>query len=131
MTWFFTGKSSTTAKKFGLHVLEDFMGKPAFLIGQINVKSYPQYLNEYGQPVFAEATKHGGEFLVATRHAKTLEGEWAGNWTVVIRFPTSEAALAFYESPDYAPLREARSERLSDGGNIVFVEGFDPNPQPR
>ena len=43
------------------------MGKTAFLIGQINVKSYPQYLNEYGRPVFAEATKHGGEFLVATR----------------------------------------------------------------
>ena len=107
------------------------MAKPAFLIAQIDVKSYPEYLDEYGRLVYPLATKAGGEFLVATRHAETLEGEWSGNWTVVIRFPSTEAARSFYISPEYAPLLAARTDRLSNGGNLVMVEGFELNPMPQ
>jgi len=101
------------------------MSQPGYLIAQINVKDYPQYIDEYGLPVFALGSKNGAEFLVATPEAKTLEGEWSGNWTVVIRFPTAESALTFYNSAEYAPLREARMNKLSNGGNLVIAEGFD------
>jgi uncharacterized protein (DUF1330 family) len=102
------------------------MTRPAYLIGQINVKDHPQYIDEYGRFVLAQGRRAGAEFLVATPDALTLEGEWSGNWTVVIRFPSSEAALGFYRSEEYAPLRQARVERLTDGGNLVMVEGLAP-----
>ena len=106
------------------------MSQPGYLIAQINVKDYPQYINEYGLPVFALGSEHGAEFLVATPDAKPLEGEWSGNWTVVIRFPTAESALTFYNSSEYAPLREARMNELSSGGNLVLAEGFDSSVIP-
>ena len=107
------------------------MPQPGYLIAQINVKDLPQYINEYGFPVFDLGTKNGAEFLVATPDAKTIEGEWSGNWTVVIRFPSAEAAHAFYNSAEYAPLRDARVNKLSSGGNLVIAEGFDPSVIPR
>jgi len=106
------------------------MSQPAYLIAQINVNDYPQYIDEYGLPVFALGSEHGAEFLVATPDAKTLEGEWSGNWTVVIRFPTAESALTFYHSSEYAPLRDARMNKLSSGGNLVIAEGFDSSVIP-
>jgi uncharacterized protein (DUF1330 family) len=107
------------------------MSRPGFVIGQITVKDYPEYIDKYGMPVASLVTKYGGEFLVASRSAEELEGEWYGNWTVVIRFPSKDAALAFYNSTEYAPLLDARTNKLSNGGNLVIVEGFAPNALPQ
>ena len=112
-------------QEHAFQIMELCMPIPGYLIAQINVKDYPQYIDEYGMPVFAMGTKHGAEFLAATPDAKTMEGEWAGNWTVIVRFPSQEAAIEFYNSEEYAPLRDARMNSLSDGGNVVIVEGLD------
>ena len=45
------------------------------------------------------------------------EGEWNGNWTVVIQFPSMESAVAFYESEGYAPLRALRIDELTEWAN--------------
>jgi uncharacterized protein (DUF1330 family) len=57
---------------------------------------------------------------------KVLEGIWGGNWTVVIRFPSMAVAEAWYNSPEYQPLKDLRINELTEGGALVFVEGFDP-----
>ena len=102
------------------------MPLPAYIIAQINVKDYPQYMDQYGRPTLALGSSHGGEFLVASATGETLEGEWSGNWTVVARFPSKESARGFYDDPAYAPLRQARVNDLTNGGNVVLVEGFKP-----
>jgi len=48
------------------------MSQPGYLVPHINVKDYPQYIDEYGLPVFALGSEHGVEVLVATPDAKTL-----------------------------------------------------------
>jgi uncharacterized protein (DUF1330 family) len=103
------------------------MSQPAYLIVQLNVKDFPQYREQYGKPVVAQLTKLGAEFLVTSPHAETLEGEWSGNWTVLIRFPSWETALEWYKSADYAPLKRARIQELTDGGNLVLLPGRDPD----
>ena len=103
------------------------MSQPAYLIVQLNVKDFPQYREQYGKPVFAQLTKLGAEFLVTSPHAETLEGEWSGNWTVLIRFPSWETAVEWYKSADYAPLKRARIQELTDGGNLVLLPGRDPD----
>jgi uncharacterized protein (DUF1330 family) len=55
-----------------------------------------------------------------------LEGEWGGNWTVVIRFPSKVVAEEWYNSPEYQPLKELRIDDLTEGGSVVLVDGFDP-----
>ncbi len=43
----------------------------------------------------------------------------------MIRFPEREAALAWYGSAAYAPLKRARIETLASGSNLVLVPGRD------
>ncbi len=86
----------------------------------------PQYRDQYGRPLLAQLTKMGAELLVSSADAETLEGEWSGNWTVLIRFPSWEAAVEWYKSPDYAPLKRARIEDLTSSGNLVLLPGREP-----
>jgi uncharacterized protein (DUF1330 family) len=99
------------------------MSQPAYLIIQLNVKDFQQYLDQYGRPVFSQLSKLGGEFLVTSAEAETLEGEWFGNWTALIRFPSRETAMEWYESVDYAPLKSARIKELTTGGNMILLPG--------
>jgi uncharacterized protein (DUF1330 family) len=96
---------------------------PFYVIVQIDTVDLPRYRAEYGKKVVPLILAHGGELLVGSPDAEALEGQWFGNWTVVIRFPTRVAALGWYESAEYAPLKRARIETLSRGGNLVLVEG--------
>jgi uncharacterized protein (DUF1330 family) len=103
------------------------MSQPAYLVGQINVKDIPRYLDQYGRPLLAQLTEIGAELLVTSPYAETLEAEWSGNWTVLIRFPSWDTAVEWYESADYAPLKTARIQDLTDGGNLVLLPGHDPD----
>lgn len=102
------------------------MPQPGYVIGQISVDDLDVYLEKYGQPVGAQLAAAGAEILVASPDATPLEGAWSGNWTVVLKFPSLEAARAWYESPEYAPLKRLRMEELTSGGNIALASGFDP-----
>ena len=105
------------------------MTLPVYLIAQIDVKDYQVYLEEYGMSVLEQFVQAGAEVLVATPDVEVLEGEWQGNWTVVVRFSSAEAANKWYHSEDYAPLKQARIEKLTNGGTMVMVPGFDQAAQ--
>jgi uncharacterized protein (DUF1330 family) len=103
------------------------MSQPAYLLGQINVTDLPQYRDLYARPLLAQLTEIGAELLVSSADAQTLEGEWSGNYTVLIRFPSWAVAVEWYESPDYAPLKTARIQDLTSAGNLVLMPGRDPD----
>ena len=102
------------------------MSQPVYVIGQIAVKDYGEYLTKYGIPVLEQLSSVGAEVIVGTPEADLLEGEWSGNWTVVLKFPDPKTLKEWYNSDAYAPLRRARIDELSVGGNLVVVPGFDP-----
>jgi uncharacterized protein (DUF1330 family) len=99
------------------------MSEPVYLVAQIDTEDLPRYRAEYGKHVVPLIAEHGGELLVGSAEAEVLEGTWSGNWTVVIRFPSREAARGWYESAAYAPLKRARIETLTRGANLVLVPG--------
>jgi uncharacterized protein (DUF1330 family) len=94
---------------------------PAYWIARskiINPQSYWQYaeqvpgiLSKYGARVLAR----GGKFHIA-------EGSDRFNRFVVVEFPTMEAAVACYESPEYQAARMHRAPPHGDA-EIVIVEG--------
>jgi uncharacterized protein (DUF1330 family) len=53
-----------------------------------------------------------------------LEGEWEATWTVVIRFPNRAAAMRWYESEEYAPLKQLRLEQLTTAGAAVLFDAY-------
>jgi hypothetical protein len=53
-----------------------------------------------------------------------------GGWAAVLRFPNMEAAKAWYDSPEYRPLRQLRIDELTEpGGRLMLVGAFDPSGQ--
>jgi len=99
---------------------------PAYMIVRLNVRNHDDYMARYGTHVTAIFANIGAEVVALSTSPKVLEGEWEGNWTVVIRFPSMTAAEAWYDSSDYQPLKDLRIAELTNGGSAVFVEGFDP-----
>ena len=79
---------------------------------------YDKYRQANG-PVFAE---YGARFLVRGGDQQVVEGK-AKPRTVVIEFPSYEAAKACYESDGYKAAKALR-EAVS-ASDLVIVEGYD------
>ncbi len=99
---------------------------PAYLVVQLEIKNQEEYVQRYGLPILAMFEDVGAEVLAVSPAPVVLEGEWNGNWTVVIRFPGMQAAQDWYKSPEYQALKELRINELTEGGTAVLVAGFDP-----
>ena len=110
---------------FGIQARNNAM-EPAYLIVQLKIRNKDEYIQRYGLPMLEMFEKLGAEVLAVSPTPVVLEGEWSGNWTVVVKFPSMEAAQQFYESEEYQPLKELRINELTDGGTAVFVDGYDP-----
>ena len=68
-----------------------------YVIANINVKNTEAY-KEYIGKVLPTVQKFGGEYLVRAGEFKVIDGEWKYPRTVVIKFPTYEKALEWYDS---------------------------------
>ena len=87
--------------------------------------------NDEGYKPYAAANpgifkKFGGRFVVRGGKFEAPEGA-ARSRNVVIEFPDYAAALACYNSPEYARLVALRSPHSE--GDLVIIEGYD-GPQP-
>ena len=83
-----------------------------------DMAQYQQYMAEAPAAVAAA----GGEYLVRGGRFEALEGQWQPGRIAMLRFPSYEAAKAFYEGEMY---RAARAKRLgaTEFFNLVLVEG--------
>jgi uncharacterized protein (DUF1330 family) len=75
---------------------------------------------EYLNRIDATLEPYGGRFIIHGGPVEVLENSWPGS-IVVIEFPTSEAAHAWYRSPAYQAILPLRTEN-SDGSAII-VDG--------
>ena len=86
----------------------------------------PEQMAEYRRWSTQAVAAHGGEFIVRGGQQQVLEGA-AHERTVIIRFPSYEAARAFYDSAKYHQARQARE----DAGVFNMIWGFRPRPRHR
>jgi uncharacterized protein (DUF1330 family) len=82
----------------------------------------PVGFEEYRQKVPATIAAHGGRYLARGGATQVLEGDWSPKRCVIVEFPDMVKAMAWWESPEYRPLRLLR-ERTSRA-NIVVTEGL-------
>jgi uncharacterized protein (DUF1330 family) len=93
---------------------------PAYVIADVRVTD-PGVYGAYAARTPEVLRKYGARFVVRGGTAETLEGDWSPQRLVVLEFPSAEAARAWYDSPEYAELRELR--RGAATGSLVLVEG--------
>ncbi|MDR0216781.1 MAG: DUF1330 domain-containing protein [Comamonas sp.] len=91
-----------------------------YIIASVTVTQPEQY-EEYRKWSTEAMRVHGAEVCVRGGKVEVLEGDWNPGRTVILKFPSFEAARAFYDTPEYLRAREAR-----EGASImrmVCVEG--------
>ena len=91
-----------------------------YLIGTIDVKN-PEAYKEYLAKVTDIVKKFGGEYLVRAGEYTVMEGKWDYSRNVVIKFPSYEKALEWYNSEEYKPVRQIRLD--SSVGNQIIIKG--------
>lgn len=92
-----------------------------YWIGRVDIddlERYKQYLAHNGDVL----ARYGARFLVRSGPFENPEGDSRGR-NVVIEFPSYQAALACYRSPDYQRLVALRSSAAKN--DLVIVEGYD------
>jgi uncharacterized protein (DUF1330 family) len=77
-------------------------------------------LNSYRQLAASSIERHGGRYLVRGGEQQVLEGDWTPG-TIVVEFPTMDAARAWYASADYAEALRHRDDALER--DLILVEG--------
>ena len=89
-----------------------------YAIAQIEVIN-PENYKEYLANVTEIVTKFGGEFLVRGGEFEHVEGTWKHSRNIIVKFPSYERALEWYNSDEYKPVRQIRMEN-SDTNQIII-----------
>jgi Uncharacterized conserved protein len=92
----------------------------AYIISRVSISDQPAmtgYMADAPASVFA----YGGEYLVRTGDITAIEGEASCERVVVVKFPSKEQALAWYNSEEYRALRDIRWK--SADAHIILVPG--------
>ena len=89
-----------------------------FAIFNIEVKK-PEEYKEYIEKVKPVAEKFGGDYIIRGGETKVVEGEWTYPRTVVIKFPSYEKALEWYNSEEYKPIKQIRLDNANTNGIII------------
>lgn len=79
----------------------------AYVIYQGEVLDAKRY-DEYKTKAAASILAAGGRYLVRGGDVEVLEGQAPAGRTVVLEFPTMQAALDWYRSDEYTEIRKIR-----------------------
>jgi uncharacterized protein (DUF1330 family) len=89
----------------------------------VNIRvSDPDRYAEYTEKAPATIAHYGGKYLARGGAVEVLEGEWDPKRLVILEFESIERFYEWYNSPEYAPLKQIRSEVTVT--EYVIVEGL-------
>ena len=94
----------------------------AFILAIIDVTD-PEGFAAYRNLVAPNIAAAGGRYRIRGGAVQVLEGTFQPQRLVMLEFDSREAALAWYESDSYAPIRAPRHR--SARTDVILVDGVD------
>ena len=85
----------------------------------VAVLTNPEDYKDYVERVKPIAEKFGGDYIVRGGTNQIIEGTWQYSRTVVIKFPSYEKALEWYNSEEYQPIKKIRLVNANTNGIII------------
>ncbi len=83
---------------------------PAYMIVTAKLKDRDAFIAGYGKATAELLPKFGGRYVLRGPGAMLLEGDFGDGASMVIsEWPDKAAALAFWNSPEYAAARKLRA----------------------
>ncbi|MGE5338512.1 MAG: DUF1330 domain-containing protein [Gemmatimonadota bacterium] len=98
----------------------------AYVIVEMKVTDPEQY-KQYMAAAPATIAAAGGEYVVRGGRQETIEGDWQPARVAVLKFPSFEAAKAWYDGEQYRAVR-ARRKGATEYFNMILVEGVAAQP---
>jgi uncharacterized protein (DUF1330 family) len=93
----------------------------AYVIANVRITDpdrYPEYSGRVPQTI----ERYGGRYLARGGKAEVLEGDWEPHRLVILEFESMGRVREWYDSPEYAPLKQLRDEVAVT--EFVVVEGL-------
>jgi uncharacterized protein (DUF1330 family) len=82
---------------------------PAYMIVTAHIADRDRFIAGYGRAAAALVERFGGRYVLRAPGAQLLEGAFGDGASMVIsEWPDKAAALAFWNSPDYAEAKTLR-----------------------
>lgn len=98
---------------------------PVFIIANFTVHDADVY-RKYEKGFFPILKKHGGEFITYDDNTRTLEGAAPREGRVVLfKFDSEQAALDWYNDPEYQALSEHRRAG-TETEFLTMIHGLPP-----
>jgi uncharacterized protein (DUF1330 family) len=94
----------------------------AFIIAEMTIHN-PEAFAAYSSAAAESVLKYGGDLIGKSARREILEGGSEMPYVAAARFPTYEAALLWYRSPEYALLIKQRQKVAS--GRVMVIESID------
>ena len=93
----------------------------AYIIANVDVTDPVQY-EEYKKLSTIAMKAHGAQVCIRGGKVEVLEGDWAPQRFVMLKFPSAEQARTFYNSVEYGAARKARQGAAVM--RMILVEGM-------
>jgi uncharacterized protein (DUF1330 family) len=93
----------------------------AYIIVQENMHGDQAGFEEYRGKVIATMAPFEGKFLARGGTLTVKEGEWPYQRTVLLEFPSRDAAERWYHSPAYQQILPLRKKCMD--ANFVIIDG--------
>jgi len=92
----------------------------AYAVVNVRVADPDRYA-EYREKAPDTIARYGGKYLARGGAVEVLEGDWNPQRLVILEFESMERLREWYDSPEYAPLKQQRCEAAAT--EFVAVEG--------
>ena len=101
----------------------------AYALAHLRTPTINEPVLDYIERIQDTMDPFGGRFIVhGPPTVDVREGEWPGT-VVIIEFPDTSAATAWYESPAYQAILPLRTEHID--GTAIIVDGVGPDYDAR
>lgn len=99
---------------------------PAYMLVLGEVHDREAFMEGYASKLGPLYDKYGGSYIAVAGGAsvEVLEGDYSPSSIVLGKWESMEAARAFWNSPEYAPLKAARIDNDWGDFDVILVQGL-------
>jgi uncharacterized protein (DUF1330 family) len=100
--------------------------RKGYVIAVDQITDVDRFMDEYLPAAGETIADHDGEVLVGSPDFDVIEGDWDHTMTVVVEFPSVEAAEEWYNDDTYQEVMQVRHETC-EYTDLIITPSFSPD----
>ena len=100
---------------------------PAYYLFDVHEITDPEMMDRYRQAVLPTVQRFGGRYLSVGGEVSVIEGDWRPIFPVLIEFPSAQQARDWYDSSEYAQIKDLRLRATRGNAILLDAAPFQTN----